>query len=125
MWSWESTAIPPICPITQLFGNVFGQDASTLSFGATFGLCCAALPSAKAVDEFKTAAAPTMAAAIAAVLTYRVHLFMVCSSWVGTSEGRKRARPRPDQRDVAPEYKTVAKKTRGAAAPVRQCYLQA
>ena len=33
MWSCSSTATPPTCPTIQLFGNGFGQDASTAKVG--------------------------------------------------------------------------------------------
>src|SRR6266852_40986 len=35
MWSWRSTAMPPTCPMIQLFGNSLGQNGSTLNFGAS------------------------------------------------------------------------------------------
>src|SRR5262245_49943198 len=33
MWSWASTVMPPIWPMTQLLGSCFGHDASTLNCG--------------------------------------------------------------------------------------------
>ena len=33
MWSCASTATPAACPMIQLFGSVFGHDASTWNFG--------------------------------------------------------------------------------------------
>src|SRR6185312_9258942 len=35
IWPCESTVMPPICPMIQLFGSCFGQDASTANVGTS------------------------------------------------------------------------------------------
>jgi len=49
--------MPPVWPMTQLFGSVFGQDASTSNRGACFEPF---LPSAAAVPASTSASAPAI-----------------------------------------------------------------
>src|SRR5579862_4051897 len=49
--SWASTHTPPTCPVVQLFGKGFGQEASTSNLGAA--------PCARASGAQKTAHAQT------------------------------------------------------------------